>query len=34
VSGATALEVLLLAISLGMLLLIGFFERMARRHEG
>jgi sulfate/thiosulfate transport system permease protein len=34
VSGATALAVLLLAISLGMLLLIGFFERMARRHEG
>ena len=34
VSGATALAVLLLAISLGMLLLIGFFERLARRHEG
>jgi sulfate transport system permease protein len=34
VSGATALAVLLLAISLGMLLLIGFFERIARRHEG
>ena len=32
--GATALAVLLLAISLGMLLLIGFFERVARRHEG
>ena len=32
--GATALAVLLLAISLGMLLLIGFFERIARRHEG
>ncbi|MDX6598393.1 MAG: hypothetical protein QOE87_2280, partial [Gaiellales bacterium] len=34
VSGATALAVLLLAISLGMLLLISFFERLARRHEG
>ncbi len=34
VKGATALAVLLLAISLGMLLLIGFFERLARRHEG
>jgi sulfate transport system permease protein len=32
--GATALAVLLLAISLGMLLLIGVFERIARRHEG
>jgi sulfate transport system permease protein len=32
--GATALAVLLLAISLGMLLLIGVFERLARRHEG
>ena len=31
--GATALAVLLLAISLGMLLLIGVFERLARRHE-
>jgi sulfate/thiosulfate transport system permease protein len=34
VKGATALAVLLLTISLGMLLLIGFFERLARRHEG
>ncbi len=34
VKGATALAVLLLAISLGMLLLIGCFERLARRHEG
>ena len=34
VPGATALAVLLLAISLGMLLLIGVFERIARRHEG
>jgi sulfate/thiosulfate transport system permease protein len=33
-AGATALAVLLLAISLGMLLLIGIFERLARRHEG
>jgi sulfate transport system permease protein len=33
-AGATALAVLLLAISLGMLLLIGVFERLARRHEG
>ena len=33
-SGATALAVLLLAISLGVLLLIGVFERLARRHEG
>jgi sulfate transport system permease protein len=32
--GATALAVVLLAISLGMLLLIGVFERIARRHEG
>jgi sulfate transport system permease protein len=31
--GATALAVVLLAISLGMLLLIGVFERIARRHE-
>jgi sulfate/thiosulfate transport system permease protein len=31
--GATALAVLLLAISLGMLLLIGLFERLSRRHE-
>jgi sulfate transport system permease protein len=34
VSGATALAVLLLAISLGVLLLIGVLERFARRHEG
>jgi sulfate/thiosulfate transport system permease protein len=34
VSGATALAVLLLAISLGVLILIGFLERIARRHEG
>src|SRR3954447_2930801 len=34
VKGATALAVLLLTISLGMLLLIGFIERLARRHEG
>jgi sulfate/thiosulfate transport system permease protein len=34
VSGATALAVLLLAISLGVLLLIGILERFARRHEG
>ena len=33
IKGATALAVLLLAISLGMLLLIGVFERVARRHE-
>src|SRR3954470_20211243 len=32
--GATALAVLLLAISLGVLLLIGVIERLARRHEG
>jgi sulfate transport system permease protein len=31
--GATALAVVLLAISLGMLLLIGVFERIARRYE-
>jgi sulfate/thiosulfate transport system permease protein len=31
--GATALAVLLLAISLAVLLLIGFIERFARRHE-
>jgi sulfate transport system permease protein len=34
IKGATALAVLLLAISLAMLLLIGVFERVARRHEG
>ena len=34
VRGATALAVLLLAISLAVLLLIGIFERLARRHEG
>jgi sulfate transport system permease protein len=34
VSGATALAVLLLAISLAVLVLIGFLERIARRHEG
>jgi sulfate/thiosulfate transport system permease protein len=34
VRGATALAVLLLAISLAVLLLIGVFERLARRHEG
>jgi sulfate transport system permease protein len=34
VNGATALAVILLAISLGMLLVIGLFERLARRHEG
>jgi sulfate transport system permease protein len=34
VSGATALAVLLLAISLGVLILIGCLERIARRHEG
>jgi sulfate transport system permease protein len=34
VSGATALAVFLLAISLGVLILIGFLERIARRHEG
>jgi len=33
VRGATALAVLLLAISLAVLLLIGIFERLARRHE-
>ena len=33
-AGATALAVCLLAISLGMLLLIGIIERLARRHEG
>jgi sulfate/thiosulfate transport system permease protein len=33
-AGATGLAVLLLAISLGMLLLIGIIERLARRHEG
>ena len=33
-AGATALAVWLLAISLGMLLLIGVIERLARRHEG
>jgi sulfate/thiosulfate transport system permease protein len=34
VNGATALAVILLAISLAMLLVIGVFERLARRHEG
>ena len=32
--GATALAVLLLTISLGVLLLIGIIERLSRRHEG
>jgi sulfate/thiosulfate transport system permease protein len=32
--GATALAVVLLTISLAVLLLIGFIERLARRHEG
>jgi sulfate transport system permease protein len=34
VSGATALAVLLLAISLAVLVLIGVLERIGRRHEG
>ena len=33
-NGATALAVLLLAISLGVLLVIGIIERLSRRHEG